>query len=319
MAVFGRLSVTNAGCLAENLTDRQSAGAQHGAAVGFAACRGARLHLRSGNRILVPPQPSPTLIEDAAHDSRRPDDPLERLRSERDDGPARRGGDEARRGGAGAHRSRGAAASVGLTLRPTEALVFGNPRAGTPLMQAVQTMGIDLPLRALVWRDEAGATWLGYNDPAWLARRHGAEVGHEPPSPRNDRFPRGGGAGGDEALRGRRLSPQLVIPANAGIQRSSRAATAEGLDPRLRGDDGAGSAPRPQSSGSAMKRTSPAPLATSSRADFLPAAFSVGDRLGDVVGRLDRLLIDLLDHLADAQALVACRRAGRDGRRPPRP
>jgi uncharacterized protein (DUF302 family) len=74
----------------------------------------------------------------------------------------------------------GAAAAVGLTLRPTEALVFGNPRAGTPLMQAVQTMGIDLPLRALVWRDEAGATWLGYNDPAWLARRHGAEVGHEP-------------------------------------------------------------------------------------------------------------------------------------------
>jgi uncharacterized protein (DUF302 family) len=74
----------------------------------------------------------------------------------------------------------GAAAAVGLTLRPTEALVFGNPRAGTPLMQAVQTMGIDLPLRALVWRDEAGATWLGYNDPAWLARRHGAEAGHEP-------------------------------------------------------------------------------------------------------------------------------------------
>ena len=67
------------------------------------------------------------------------------------------------------------------TLRPTEALVFGNPRAGTPLMQAVQTMGIDLRCRALVWRDEAGATWLGYNDPAWLARRHGAEVGHDRP------------------------------------------------------------------------------------------------------------------------------------------
>jgi uncharacterized protein (DUF302 family) len=41
-------------------------------------------------------------------------------------------------------------------------------------------MGIDLPLRALVWRDETGRTWLGYNDPAWLARRHGAEAGHEP-------------------------------------------------------------------------------------------------------------------------------------------
>jgi uncharacterized protein (DUF302 family) len=74
-----------------------------------------------------------------------------------------------------------AAAAVGLTLRPTEVLIFGNPRAGTPLMQAAQTIGIDLPLRALVWRDEAGRTWLGYNDPAWLARRHGADAGHEQP------------------------------------------------------------------------------------------------------------------------------------------
>ncbi len=73
-----------------------------------------------------------------------------------------------------------AASAVGLALRPTEVVIFGNPRAGTPLMQAAQTMGIDLPLRALVWRDEAGRTWLGYNDPAWLARRHGAEAGHEP-------------------------------------------------------------------------------------------------------------------------------------------
>jgi len=73
-----------------------------------------------------------------------------------------------------------AASAVGLALRPTEVVIFGNPRAGTPLMQAAQTMGIDLPLRALVWRDEAGRTWLGYNDPAWLSRRHGAEAGHEP-------------------------------------------------------------------------------------------------------------------------------------------
>jgi uncharacterized protein (DUF302 family) len=72
-----------------------------------------------------------------------------------------------------------AASAVGLALRPTEVVIFGNPRAGTPLMQAAQTMGIDLPLRALVWRDEGGRTWLGYNDPAWLARRHGAEAGHE--------------------------------------------------------------------------------------------------------------------------------------------
>jgi uncharacterized protein (DUF302 family) len=70
----------------------------------------------------------------------------------------------------------GAAASVGMTLRPTEVLVFGNPRAGTPLMQASETMGIDLPLKALAWRDEAGRTQLGYNDPVWLARRHGAEA-----------------------------------------------------------------------------------------------------------------------------------------------
>lgn len=69
-----------------------------------------------------------------------------------------------------------AAAKVGLELRPTEVLIFGNPRGGTPLMQAAQTMGIDLPLRALVWQDEAGATWLGYNDPRWMAARHGADV-----------------------------------------------------------------------------------------------------------------------------------------------
>ena len=64
------------------------------------------------------------------------------------------------------------AAEVGLPLRPTEVLIFGNARGGTPLMQAMQTTGIDLPLKALVWQDESG-TWLSYNDPAWLARRHG--------------------------------------------------------------------------------------------------------------------------------------------------
>ena len=72
-----------------------------------------------------------------------------------------------------------AAAKVGLELRPTEVLIFGNPKAGTPLMQAVQTIGIDLPLRALVWQDAAGKTWLAYNDPQWLARRHGADQGTE--------------------------------------------------------------------------------------------------------------------------------------------
>jgi len=65
------------------------------------------------------------------------------------------------------------AAGAGLSLRPTELLIFGNAKAGTPLMQTVQTTGIDLPLKALVWEDASGATWLSYHDPAWLAQRHG--------------------------------------------------------------------------------------------------------------------------------------------------
>src|SRR5499427_2837921 len=63
------------------------------------------------------------------------------------------------------------AAAVGLPLRPTELLVFGNARGGTPLMQAAQTIGIDLPLRALVLEDAAGKTLLSYNDPGWIAKR----------------------------------------------------------------------------------------------------------------------------------------------------
>ena len=70
-----------------------------------------------------------------------------------------------------------AAAAIGMELRPTEVLIFGNPRAGTPLMQAVQTIGIDLPLRALVWQDKDGLTRLAYNDPQWLAQRHGVDAG----------------------------------------------------------------------------------------------------------------------------------------------
>jgi uncharacterized protein (DUF302 family) len=65
------------------------------------------------------------------------------------------------------------AAEVGLKLRPTELILFGNARAGTPLMQSVQTVGIDLPLKVLVWEDTAGKTWLSYNEPSWIARRHG--------------------------------------------------------------------------------------------------------------------------------------------------
>jgi uncharacterized protein (DUF302 family) len=66
------------------------------------------------------------------------------------------------------------AAAVGMNLRPTDLIIFGNAKGGTPLMQQVQTVGIDLPLKALVWQDEAGMTWLSYNDPAYLAGRHGA-------------------------------------------------------------------------------------------------------------------------------------------------
>ncbi|MBW7970445.1 DUF302 domain-containing protein [Bradyrhizobium sp. BR 10289] len=64
------------------------------------------------------------------------------------------------------------ASAAGLPLRPTDLLIFGNAKGGTPLMQQAQTIGIDLPLKALVWQDEQGATWLSYNDPAWLAGRH---------------------------------------------------------------------------------------------------------------------------------------------------
>jgi uncharacterized protein (DUF302 family) len=64
------------------------------------------------------------------------------------------------------------ATAVGLSLRPTEVLIFGHAKAGTPLMQSVQSIGIDLPLKALVWQDASGDTWLSYNDPDWLASRH---------------------------------------------------------------------------------------------------------------------------------------------------
>ena len=64
------------------------------------------------------------------------------------------------------------AAEVGLTLRPTELIIFGNARGGTPLMQSVQTVGIDLPLKALVWEDAGGKTWLSYNEPGWIVQRH---------------------------------------------------------------------------------------------------------------------------------------------------
>jgi uncharacterized protein (DUF302 family) len=66
-------------------------------------------------------------------------------------------------------------APAGLFLRPTDLLIFGNAKGGTPLMQSVQTIGIDLPLKALVWQDGSGDTWLSYNRPelAGAAARRG--------------------------------------------------------------------------------------------------------------------------------------------------
>jgi uncharacterized protein (DUF302 family) len=68
------------------------------------------------------------------------------------------------------------AVGAGLKLRPTEVLIFGNAKGGTPLMQANQTIGLDLPLKVLAWEDAAAQTWLTYNDPVWLTLRHGIEA-----------------------------------------------------------------------------------------------------------------------------------------------
>jgi uncharacterized protein (DUF302 family) len=67
----------------------------------------------------------------------------------------------------------GEAAKVGLTMRPTQVLIFGSPKGGTPLMIAAPSVAIDLPLKALVWEDESGKVWLSYNTPEYLQLRHG--------------------------------------------------------------------------------------------------------------------------------------------------
>lgn len=64
------------------------------------------------------------------------------------------------------------AAKVGLELRPTELLIFGNPKVGTPLMQCQQLAALDLPQKALVYEDENGQVWYAYNDPEYIANRH---------------------------------------------------------------------------------------------------------------------------------------------------
>ncbi|HEY4029110.1 MAG TPA: DUF302 domain-containing protein [Caulobacteraceae bacterium] len=65
------------------------------------------------------------------------------------------------------------AAEVGLELRPCILMLFGNPRAGTLLMQVNLEAGVDLPFKAMAWTDENGDTWFGWNDPEWVAERHG--------------------------------------------------------------------------------------------------------------------------------------------------
>jgi len=67
----------------------------------------------------------------------------------------------------------GEAEKAGLKMRPTQLLIFGSPKAGTPLMVATPSVAIDLPLKALVWEDERGKVWLSYNAPEFLQQRHG--------------------------------------------------------------------------------------------------------------------------------------------------
>ena len=71
------------------------------------------------------------------------------------------------------------AQKVGKKLRPTELIIFGNPKVGTPLMQCGQSVGIDLPQKALIWQDEAGQVWLSYNAPKYLASRHSIKECYE--------------------------------------------------------------------------------------------------------------------------------------------
>jgi len=67
----------------------------------------------------------------------------------------------------------GEAAKVGLSMPPTQLLIFGNPKGGTPLMLSAPSTAIDLPLKALVWEDQQGKVWLSYNSPEYLQQRHG--------------------------------------------------------------------------------------------------------------------------------------------------
>ena len=70
----------------------------------------------------------------------------------------------------------GDAARAGLTMRAEQLLIFGNPKAGTPLLQSAPTVGLDLPMKALVWEDAAGKTWIAYYHPQYIVRRHGLDA-----------------------------------------------------------------------------------------------------------------------------------------------
>ena len=72
------------------------------------------------------------------------------------------------------------AEKAGMKLRPTELLIFGNPKIGTPLMLCSQTVALDLPQKALAYKDESGQVWLSYNDPAYMAKRHGIKGCEKP-------------------------------------------------------------------------------------------------------------------------------------------
>jgi uncharacterized protein (DUF302 family) len=67
----------------------------------------------------------------------------------------------------------GEAKKVGMEMRPTQLVIFGSPKGGTPLMVAAPSLAIDLPLKALAWQDEGGKVWLSYNSPEYLQQRHG--------------------------------------------------------------------------------------------------------------------------------------------------
>jgi uncharacterized protein (DUF302 family) len=69
-----------------------------------------------------------------------------------------------------------AAQDAGLSLRPTQVLIFGNPNIGTPVMQAAPTIAIDLPFKVLAWEDETGQVWLSYNSTEYLAQRHRLDI-----------------------------------------------------------------------------------------------------------------------------------------------